>query len=351
MNAKLVPVVVAGAAALGGAGLVGHAAIAQQAPVERFVYLEAEGRLPALESFASNPTGTERQAVARRQNNCCGVNWSGRAQALFENFTPDARMTLRFEIPESATYNVSTVFSRAPNFGVYEFSIDGRRLGERQDGFAATVERSQPTALGSVDLAEGSHTFTLTVPDKNPRSTNYFAGLDLIELRTPGAGPETPPEPTPEPTPTPQPGADPTGEPGSPGDPNGPPPPGGSGQGRPVPPAPADRVAPGLSVRLTPRTDRRRPYRFTVSGRLSLPASVRRADGCRGRVSVQVKAGGLTISARRAALTRACGFSQRVTFRDARRFAGRKRLTVIVRFLGNRFVLPKRASSRIVGVR
>jgi len=347
MNAKLVSVLIAGAAALGGAGLIGHAAIAQDGSVERFVYLEAEGRLPALESFASNPTGTQTQAIARRQNNCCGVNWSGRAQALFENFTPDARMTLRFEIPESATYDVSTVFTRAPDFGVYEFSIDGRRLGERQDGFAPAIERSQPTALGAVDLAEGSHTFTLTVVDKNALSSNYFAGLDLIELRTPGAGPDTPPEPTPSPTPTPQPGNDATGEPGRPGDPNGPRPSGGSG----APQATADRATPGLSVRLSPRADRRRPYRFTVSGRLGIPKAVRPADGCQGRVSVQVKAGKLTISNRRTGLTPACGFKQRIAFRDARRFARNKRLTVVVRFLGNRFVLPKRAQSRTVTVR
>jgi len=345
MNAKLVSLLTAGAAAVGGAGLIGHAAIAQQAPAERFVYLEAEGRLPALESFASNPAGTATQAIARRQNNCCSIKWSGNAQALFENFTPNARMTLRFEIPESATYNVSTVFSRAPDFGIYEFSIDGRRIGERQDGFAPAIQRSQPTELGAVDLAEGSHTFTLTVVEKNAQSSNYFAGLDVIELRTPGAGPDTPPEPTPSPTPTPQPGNTATGEPGGPGDPSGPRPTGGT------PLVTADRATPGLSVRVSPRADRRRPYRFALSGRLAIPTAVRPADGCQGRVSVQVKAGRLTISNRRTALTRECTFAQPLAFRDARRFAGRKRLTVVVRFLGNRFVLPRRAQNLTVAVR
>jgi len=187
-------VLIAGLAALAGAALVGHAAIAEDPPPQRFVYIEAEGRLPALESFASNSTGTERQAIARKQGNCCGVNWSSRAQVLFENFTPGARMTLRIEIPEGATYSVAAVFSRAPNFGIYEFSIDGRRIGERQDGYAPVVERSAPVDLGAVELAEGSHTLTLTVVDKNPLSTNFFAGLDYLELRSiPGDADPAPP--------------------------------------------------------------------------------------------------------------------------------------------------------------
>jgi len=194
IDRKLIPaVLVAGVAALAAAGLVGHAALAEDPPAETYVYLEAEGLLPALESFASNPAGTEEQAIARRQNNCCGVNWSSRAQALFENFTPGARMTLRFEVPDSAVYGITAVFSRAPDFGIFDLSIDGRRVGERQDGYAPAVQRSEPTSFGSVPLAAGSHTLTVTVVDKNPAATRYFAGLDYVELRgTPASPPPAP---------------------------------------------------------------------------------------------------------------------------------------------------------------
>ncbi len=341
MKRDLIPVVVAGAAALTGAGLVGHAAIAEHAPVERFVYLEAEDRLPALESFESNPTGTPQQAIARRQNNCCGVRWSSNAQVLFENFTPGNRMTLRFEVPQSATYRISAVFTRAPDFGIYEFSVDGRPIGERHDGYAAAVERSQATGLGSLQLAAGTHTLTLTVADKNPASSNYFAGLDYFQLRTPGAARE----PTVKPKPA-APGAGQTG--GSATRPSAPPL---TGSQAPGSPQARRRRAPRLSLRVNPAIDRRRPYRFTISGRLGLPAGVRPENGCQGRVAVQVKAGAMTISNRRTAVSWACTFSQRVSFAIPRRFAGRKRLTVLVRFGGNRFLLAKRAAVTSVRVR
>ncbi len=247
-------------------------------------------------------------------------------------------MTLRFEVPESATYAARAVFTRAPNFGIYEFSVDGRRIGDRHDGYAAAVERSEPTHLGSIELARGTHTLTLTVPDKNPASSNYFGGLDYVELRTPGA--------TPDPTPV----VDDAGK----GDDDSERPfdEPVTGSQRPASRAQARRRrVTRVSVRVSPARDRRRPYRFRVSGRLALPAGVRPVDGCQGRVAVQVKAGGMTISNRRANVTWACTFSQSVSFADRRRFAGHKRLNVVVRFEGNRSLRAKHARVSSVRVR
>jgi hypothetical protein len=104
-----------------------------------------------------------------------------------------------------------------------------------------------------------------------------------------------------------------------------------------------------LVVKVTPRRDRRAPYRFRTAGRLVPPRGYTAAESCTsGRVSVQVKAGRRTISARRAKLRRTCRFASRVTFGHARRL-GRGRLRFIVRFSGNRVVAP--GSARTVRVR
>ncbi|HEV2787239.1 MAG TPA: hypothetical protein VGV67_12655, partial [Solirubrobacteraceae bacterium] len=76
-------------------------------------------------------------------------------------------------------------------------------------------------------------------------------------------------------------------------------------------PVPAARRGGRLSARVTPAADRRAPYRFVVSGRLTLPGGIARSAGCRGRVSVQVKRGATTISTRRVSLTRTCTYSLR----------------------------------------
>jgi sugar lactone lactonase YvrE len=90
----------------------------------------------------------------------------------------------------------------------------------------------------------------------------------------------------------------------------------------------------GLVLRVTPHRDRRRPYRFKVSGRLGRPAGVSAATGCRGRVDVRLG------STRRAvALRRDCSFG--VTLRGSRRGSVRVRAT----FTGNATLAPLAARS------
>ncbi|HEX8084571.1 MAG TPA: tannase/feruloyl esterase family alpha/beta hydrolase [Solirubrobacteraceae bacterium] len=104
----------------------------------------------------------------------------------------------------------------------------------------------------------------------------------------------------------------------------------------------------GLSLRVRPRVDVRAPYRFTARGRLLLPSFVTADYGCgEGVVSVQIKAGGRTISTRRVRLRNDCTFRSAVTFR-ARRRLGRGVLRVVARFEGNSTMAPISASVRRV---
>jgi len=105
-------------------------------------------------------------------------------------------------------------------------------------------------------------------------------------------------------------------------------------------------VSPQVTARTTPSRDRRRPFRFTTSGIVRMPAGVTRAQGCAGGdVAVQFKAGRKTISTRHVALTRTCSYRSRVTFRSRSRFPRSGRLTVRVRFLGNAVLGPRRAKT------
>lgn len=104
------------------------------------------------------------------------------------------------------------------------------------------------------------------------------------------------------------------------------------------------RVAPqGFTARTTPTRDRRSPYRYRTTGRLTPPAGVG-AAGCSGRVSVQFKRGrATTVSTRRASIRSNCTYSSSVTFSSRRRLGSTGRLKVTVRFLGNTRLLPARA--------
>ena len=111
------------------------------------------------------------------------------------------------------------------------------------------------------------------------------------------------------------------------------------------------RCRPGLSVTVRPTRDRSLPYVFTTRGRLRLPAGVRKADGCKGRVLVQVKRGKRTISSRRVRVrSSTCRFTSKVTFRDRARLGTAKKLRFSVRFQGNRVLTPRSARVKTVRI-
>jgi hypothetical protein len=152
---------------------------------DRFVYREAEGMLPALESFASNAQGSATQSVARRQGNTAGLSFSGQAQVLFDNHNGDgSRATLAFDVPEADLYAVAATLTRGPDYGIVDIAIDGRPLARGFDGYAAAPARAEPLDLGRIELAQGRHTITLTAVGRNAASSDFLAGLDFVQLHS-----------------------------------------------------------------------------------------------------------------------------------------------------------------------
>jgi|GEM_PF-4576077 len=133
-----------------------------------------------------------------------------------------------------------------------------------------------------------------------------------------------------------------------------PPPPPAAVPPPPPPPPPAVAVVRrrgSLGASVTPARDLTAPFVFRTSGRLTLPSGMTRAQGCNGRVSVQIKRGGTTISTRRVFLTRSCTYSVRVSFSSRVRFRTSTRLKFTARFLGNARLFPTTAPARFARVR
>jgi hypothetical protein len=114
------------------------------------------------------------------------------------------------------------------------------------------------------------------------------------------------------------------------------------------PPPVATRKAPQkLSIAAKPKRDRRLPFKFTFSGRLT-PAS---GTTCSGKVLVTVKRGKKTVAKRTAKLSSKCRWKAVVKFKDRRKL-GRKRsgkLTAKAMYSGNAAMTAK--SSKALSVR
>ncbi len=135
--------------------------------------VEAENLLPAVSATAP----------IEAQGNCCGISWSGGAQLWFRAGKPDDTATLEFTVPTTGTYALSSVLTKARDYGIVQLAIDGENAGDPVDGYHDPgVVKTDPIDLGTVDLDSGKHRLTITVTGKNTAATGYFAGVDVLRL-------------------------------------------------------------------------------------------------------------------------------------------------------------------------
>jgi hypothetical protein len=83
------------------------------------------------------------------------------------------------------------------------------------------------------------------------------------------------------------------------------------------------------------------PYRYTVAGRLALPAGVAAATGCHGYVTVSVRRGNETVGTARAAVNPGnCTWAVAVKLSVRKRVPGHGQLRISPSFGGNDALTP-----------
>jgi hypothetical protein len=136
-----------------------------------FYEIEAEQLLP--------PRAASKPVV--RENSCCGIEFSGGSQIKRTSVAAGDSVTLAFTLPTASSVNLVTNYTKAAISGIYQLSVDGRPLGQPFDGYSPDIEVAE-VDNGTVQLAKGGHTLTLTVPGKNPDSDGFGLGLDKLQL-------------------------------------------------------------------------------------------------------------------------------------------------------------------------
>jgi hypothetical protein len=103
-----------------------------------------------------------------------------------------------------------------------------------------------------------------------------------------------------------------------------------------------------FTAAVKPARDRRAPFKFAFSGRLTPPAALSGADVCTGNVQVRIRRGRTTVSLRRVKLRSNCTWSLTVGFSNRSRI-GRGNLTATASFLSNNLIAP--GSAKVVRLR
>jgi hypothetical protein len=135
------------------------------------IRVEAESLLPAVS--ATVPVDP--------QGNCCGASWSGGSQLWIHGTKAGDKVVLEFSVPSAGTYKLSSVLTKAADYGIVDLAVDGG-TPVSFDGYQATGVGTQKVELGNATLAAGKHQLSITLTGKNAAATNFLAGVDLIDL-------------------------------------------------------------------------------------------------------------------------------------------------------------------------
>jgi hypothetical protein len=147
-------------------------AIKRGAPVVKGA-LEAEF-LPVSERRNCRPT-------LQAMSDWGSGKWSNGCQ-VFCRADKGGYVGFELEVPQPGQYRLSVHFTKAPDFAIVEVSLGGNKIGALFDGYDANVMPSGEVAFGIVELSEGKQNIRFTVINKNPKSTNYFMGIDCLKL-------------------------------------------------------------------------------------------------------------------------------------------------------------------------
>lgn len=114
-----------------------------------------------------------------------GNGWSGDAHLFVKAQQPGDFVELA--IPASRSAKVTLFGTRAADYGLLKFSINGNPAGAAFDGYAGQPAPSGPIPLGVHEPVDGKMLLRVEVVGTNPESTgarHYFA-LDAIKLESP----------------------------------------------------------------------------------------------------------------------------------------------------------------------
>ena len=111
--------------------------------------------------------------------------WSGGEQLWWTGAKPGDRLTLALPVAIPGIYRIEAVLTRAQDYGVVNFLLDGKPLSEKQnDLFGSRVSITSQLVLGEQELTAGEHRLTVEITGANSEAAKeYMFGLDYLWLQ------------------------------------------------------------------------------------------------------------------------------------------------------------------------
>jgi hypothetical protein len=109
--------------------------------------------------------------------------WSGNSQLWWRYGKTGDELLARFILGEDGRYNISAQLTKAPDYGIIQFFLNGVPVGPRFNGFHADGVITEQVKLATQTLIEGEHILSVKIvgADSNAKPGN-MAGIDWVKF-------------------------------------------------------------------------------------------------------------------------------------------------------------------------
>ncbi len=112
-----------------------------------------------------------------------GANvWSENQHLFIVNDTVGQYIEFNLNAPAAKKYSINLFSTKAPDFGRFDFSVNGEKVIENFDAYSQLVQPTERVKLGTVSLNEGMNTLRVELIGKSSASSGYKFGLDFLEV-------------------------------------------------------------------------------------------------------------------------------------------------------------------------
>jgi hypothetical protein len=130
------------------------------------------------------PTGGAVQQQGMR--NWSGGKWHNDDQLWWTGAKPNDKLELILETDKEGTYKLIAELTKARDYGIIQFSVDGTKVGGPIDLYNPDVIPTGAIEVGTVNLKPGKHVVQVEILGKNEKAEpSYMVGIDQLKLLLP----------------------------------------------------------------------------------------------------------------------------------------------------------------------
>jgi hypothetical protein len=137
-----------------------------------------------FEDIASTAQSPSIRTEVQKTYGFTGGKWSGAAQLTCNEGKPGDYIEFSFDIFGNRAYRIELFATKAIDYGIISFTLNGKKTPVRIDGYNTTVLPTGAISLGSCWPIDGKIRLRIEIEDTNVLTTGqrYMFGLDCIKI-------------------------------------------------------------------------------------------------------------------------------------------------------------------------